>query len=51
MKHELNQILDELFCLDAEMALVTALLQQHLQRAEKRGDVQTMQRIQSLLTA
>lgn len=49
MRNELNQMLDDLFCLEAEMALVEALLRQHLQRAEKLGDFVTLQRIQAAL--
>lgn len=51
MRHELNHLIDELFCLDAELTLVEALLRQHLQRALKLGDVATAQRIESMLTA
>lgn len=51
MRNELNNLLDDMFCLEAEMALVEALLRQHLQRAETRGDVQTVQRIAGLLAA
>jgi hypothetical protein len=49
MRNELNQMIDDLFCLEAEMALVEALLRQHVQRAEKRGDVATLHRMQNAL--
>ncbi|MFN3428910.1 MAG: hypothetical protein ACK46X_03035 [Candidatus Sericytochromatia bacterium] len=51
MRYELNHLIDELFCIDAEMMLVEALLRQHLQRAEKLGDHPTIERIQGLLGA
>ncbi|MOA24267.1 hypothetical protein D3C78_1449400 [compost metagenome] len=51
MRYDLNHLLDELFCIEAEMALVEALLRQHLQRAENLGDALTISRIQSLLAA
>ena len=51
MRYELNHLINELFCIEAEMALVEALLRQHLQRAENLGDAPTVARIQSLLAA
>lgn len=51
MRYEMNQLFDELFCIEAEMALVEALLRQHLQKAKKLGDAQTIQRIETLLAA
>ena len=51
MRYEMNHLIDELFCIEAEMALVEALLRQHLQRALKLGDAQTISRIESLLAA
>lgn len=47
----MNHLFDELFCIEAEMALVEALLRQHLQRAATLGDAQTIQRIEGLLAA
>jgi hypothetical protein len=51
MMNDFHQMLDELHCIEAQMALVEALLRQHLTRAAKHGDHPTVARIQALLEA
>jgi hypothetical protein len=51
MMNDIHHLLDELHCIEAQMALVEALLRQHLTKATNQGDHPTVERIQALLTA
>jgi hypothetical protein len=48
-KQQADELINNLYAVEAEMAYVEALLRMHLRRAESRGDEHIVERIRSLI--